>query len=416
VSTWAIGSANQWAWNSTEQSFRVLVQTSFCLTASKAYGRKRNLLLQTCDSSNVMQRFERNADVNISTAIYGNFPSEYVRLAGNRQTPDGDLGWCLARSNLNIGDLGSAILTPCVSATQTCYPKKGGFSNIPCATGDACCLPDYSWQQMWIFDNATGFLHSHSDTFVLGACPVSKIACTEEWHCSLNGRCDIASGQCVCDPGWKGPQCATLDLLPAKPLSARAGYQQVDGGLNTSSWGGAVLRDDNGQYHMYNAEFVNHMPVGMWKDASRVTHAKAVLTGEAGAIGEYTRAPGAAGVVSRGMCPGQTETVGVWAHAPDARRAPTGEYVVWYEAHDCNWTVGDWTPPFNQTKNSLKAQNWGRSFRDNFAPTMMVYSDSPDGPWSEPVNVLGAYDFMNNSLMDPRVRAHPTPCVAINLP
>ena len=53
---------------------------------------------------------------------------------------------------------------------------------------------------------------------------------------------------------------------------------------------------------MYNAEFFNHMPVGMWKDASRVTHAKAVRPGEAGAIGEYTRAPGAAGVVSRGMC------------------------------------------------------------------------------------------------------------------
>ena len=88
---------------------------------------------------------------------------------------------------------------------------------------------------------------------------------------------------------------------------------------------------------------------------------------------------------------------------------------MWYEAYDCNWTVCDWTPPFNQSKNSLKAQNWGRSFHDNFAPTMMVYSDSPDGPWSEPVNVLGAYDFMNNSLMDPRVRRHPFPYVALNL-
>jgi hypothetical protein len=252
VSTWAIGSANQWAWNSTEQSFRILGQPSLCLTASKAYGSKRNLLLQSCNSSNLMQRFERNADVNISTAIYGSFPSEYVRLVGNRATPDGDLGWCLARSNLNIGDLGSAILTPCVSATTTCYPAKPGFSNIPCVTGDACCLPDYSWQQMWIFDDSTGFLHSHSDTFVLGACPVAKIACTEEWHCSLTGRCNSSSGQCVCDPGWKGPQCATLDLLPAAPLSARAGYQQVDDGLNTSSWGGAVVRDDGGWYRLRN--------------------------------------------------------------------------------------------------------------------------------------------------------------------
>ena len=402
VSTWAIGSANQWAWNVGEQSFHLLAEPSLCLTASEAYGSKRNLLLQNCRPSNLMQRFERNADVNVSTAIYGKFPSEYVRLAGNRQTPDGDLGWCLARSSKNIGDLGSAILTPCVSATQTCYPKQAGFSNIPCVTGEACCLPDFSWSQMWIMDNTTGFLHSHSDTFVLGACPVSKIACTEEWHCSLNGVCDVSSGRCACDSGWKGSQCATLDLLPAAPLRERAGYQQVDGGFNTSSWGGAVVRDDEGSYHMYNAEFVHHTPVGMWKDASRVTHAKAVLSGEVGAIGEYKRAAGAAGVVSRGMCPEQPETQGVWAHAPDARRAPTGEYVVWYEQHDCNWTVADWTPPFNQSKNSKGGQNWGRSFRDNFAPTMMVYSDSPDGPWSEPVNVLGSYDFMNNSLMDPR--------------
>ena len=78
---------------------------------------------------------------------------------------------------------------------------------------------------------------------------------------------------------------------------------------------------------MFNAEFVNHMPVGMWKDASRVTHAKAVLPGEAGAIGEYTRALGAAGIVSRGMCPGQTELVlGSWSAAAPAvemHREPT---------------------------------------------------------------------------------------------
>ena len=31
--------------------------------------------------------------------------------------------------------------------------------------------------------------------------------------CELTGRCD--AGTCHCFPGWQGPTCATLDLLPA---------------------------------------------------------------------------------------------------------------------------------------------------------------------------------------------------------
>lgn len=67
--------------------------------------------------------------------------------------------------------------------------------------------------------------------------------CRDDSDCSLNGRCG-PSGACECRPQWEGRRCETLALLPAR---RGAGYRAVDGGHNTSSWGGAILRADDGK-------------------------------------------------------------------------------------------------------------------------------------------------------------------------
>ena len=68
---------------------------------------------------------------------------------------------------------------------------------------------------------------------------VVQWGCRTDDDCSLNGACDAQAGVCACRPAWKGARCEQLNLL--EPTRG-AGYRGVDGGHNTSSWGGAVLK------------------------------------------------------------------------------------------------------------------------------------------------------------------------------
>jgi hypothetical protein len=78
--------------------------------------------------------------------------------------------------------------------------------------------------------------------------------CRSDEDCSLNGECS-AAGACACRQAWKGRRCETLAILPA---TRGAGYRGTDGGANTSSWGGAVLKGGDGLYHMWAAEMTEH--------------------------------------------------------------------------------------------------------------------------------------------------------------
>lgn len=92
-------------------------------------------------------------------------------------------------------------------------------------------------------------------------------ACTTDDDCALNGDC--VAGLCECSPGWVGPSCGQLDLLPA-PVASSNGYNVP----NTSSWGAGVLLDEaSGLYHMWVAEFINHCGLLTWHNNSRVVHA-----------------------------------------------------------------------------------------------------------------------------------------------
>ena len=64
--------------------------------------------------------------------------------------------------------------------------------------------------------------------------------------CRFNGRCDPETAACVCDAAWRGPTCAAL----------RLGAAPRDGGFqheNASSWGGSIMHDTDGLYHMFTS-------------------------------------------------------------------------------------------------------------------------------------------------------------------
>ena len=92
---------------------------------------------------------------------------------------------------------------------------------------------------------------------------VAALLCTDDVHCSLNGVCQ--TGVCVCDAGWTGPRCSTLQLAPAAVAN---GYRQPD----RSSWGGTVLKAD-GVFHMFVEELVNSCGLNTYARNMRIAHA-----------------------------------------------------------------------------------------------------------------------------------------------
>jgi hypothetical protein len=69
--------------------------------------------------------------------------------------------------------------------------------------------------------------------------------CAGPADCSYNGEC--AAGVCRCHPQWMGKYCGQLHTVPTP---RGAGLQSTDGGGLVSSWGGSVVRGDDGKYHM----------------------------------------------------------------------------------------------------------------------------------------------------------------------
>ena len=200
--------------------------------------------------------------------------------------------------------------------------------------------------------------------------PAYRTRCTAAADCSYNGICG-SDGLCECHPAWMGKHCGQLFLLPsdksaglhssdaagrvrcvlAPPArggsacararscscscgAARGGAQHVAprraaprracrprehspgahcftpciraGGV-CSSWGGSVLRGDDGTYHMWASEMVHNTGILVWMSNSRVRHA----VSRTGPFGPYEP---------------QDIAFGLWGHEPTVARAPTGEY------------------------------------------------------------------------------------------
>eukprot|EP00937_MAST-01D_sp_MAST-1D-sp2_P000578 g578.t1 len=110
------------------------------------------------------------------------------------------------------------------------------------------------------------------------------LCCKTDLDCSLNGVCDAATGACACDAPWKDgasgrEACNVLDTLPHPE-----GYVPAYGGPRTdtswhaqalTSWGGNILRGEDGLYHMFVSAMGGGRGLGSWRTNSQIDHAVA---------------------------------------------------------------------------------------------------------------------------------------------
>ena len=201
-------------------------------------------------------------------------------------------------------------------------------------------------------------------------CPISGApdqgpVCADTTACSYNGEC--VSGQCKCDPEWAGEHCELLNLLPASP---GAGLNTKDAGGDVSSWGATALQDDNGKWHMWASEFVNHCGVLQWTTNSRIVHATAD-----DAEGPYDV---------------QNVVVPLWAHGVKVTRAPTGEYVMAYIHAPVSPTNASF-PSVCQNGTVLQKSPYETTTGPEGMRSYLSYAKNPNGPWSEPVPLEDMY-------------------------
>ena len=103
-------------------------------------------------------------------------------------------------------------------------------------------------------------------TLFAAAAAAAPPTCRSDLECSYNGRCD--SGACQCRAAWSGNNCQTLDLLPTDIM--RTGYRSTDAKGNAlTSWGGAVLQDDAGTWHMWASELLHGCAMDFWLSNSQ---------------------------------------------------------------------------------------------------------------------------------------------------
>jgi len=212
-------------------------------------------------------------------------------------------------------------------------------------------------------------------------------SCNQTSDCSYNGAC--TSGACACDAAWAGAACDALALLPLDEASAQLGYQGGAAGARVSSWGGSVLRGDDGTWHMYAAEMELGCGINVWLSNSAVVHA----TSPDPLAVPFTR---------------RSVVQGAFAHEPIAARAPTGEFVIFFTAALPSGTLPvKGGQPCLGCANGVSAAACGTDANRNASinlPTYMVWSSNPDGPWSAPQQIPGT-DVYADSNFAPLINA-----------
>lgn len=98
-------------------------------------------------------------------------------------------------------------------------------------------------------------------------------ACESEADCSYFGSC--VGGRCACRHQYIGSSCEAFAFAPLEAKRGSSGLRTVNSstGEQTSSWGGSVLLDEDGTYHMFAAEMTNAVGIKSWRSNSRVVHA-----------------------------------------------------------------------------------------------------------------------------------------------
>lgn len=194
---------------------------------------------------------------------------------------------------------------------------------------------------------------------------------------------------CVNDAAWETVNGTNFgcSLLSLQPASRGTGLHSVDGGRNTSSWGGSVLQDEAaGVWHMWASEMTGHCGINSWTYNSRIVHATSpTLLGPFQRDGEFS---------------------GVFSHEPIAVRDPTTrEWAVFYTS-----AIPSGRPVCNCSDGSSTAACESFPKYGKQGPTFVSWAPSPTGPWSPPLQLfsegareadtnLAPYIFPNGSLL-----------------
>jgi hypothetical protein len=215
-------------------------------------------------------------------------------------------------------------------------------------------------------------------TFALAtAVLLSATAAGPQFACNLNGVL-LKNGSCACDAAWGGENCTTLRVLPT---NASSGLIDADArGVHLSTWGGSVLVDETGTWHMWAARMTNNCGIGAWLSNSEVVHA-------------FADSPTGSFAVDAVVWP-------IWAHEPTVVRAPTGEYVMYWTGNNgsgvlanpggqvCASCVDGSTPPSCRT-----GRNWSVPL-----PTYMSWAAGPRGPWAPPALIPSVQPLLDTNL------------------
>lgn len=176
------------------------------------------------------------------------------------------------------------------------------------------------------------------------------MACNTDLDCSLNGICGSDS-ICQCDTPWSGTACDLLDVMPTIPES---GYNGT--AVNMSSWGGSIMQDDDGSWHMFVAEMANNCGLSSWTTNSQVVHLVAD-----DALGPYVRSE---------------VVVPLFAHNPTVHRV-NGTWLLYHIGH------GDGeTQPRVDCSGGITPDSDGPSKHGSPHYTMVRSAPSLHGPWT----------------------------------
>jgi len=164
--------------------------------------------------------------------------------------------------------------------------------------------------------------------------------------CSLNGELD-AAGACACDVPWVGPNCEFLDERPAAVAYGAP--------PTLYSWGGNVVEDGAGVFHLFVAEMEGfNCTLNTWQTNSACVHATAATP-----MGPFER---------------QGVAVGVWCHNPSVLALRDGSLALFHIGGGAGASVGN-------CSSAAAAQNASAGGAGAAPGATLHLAASPAGPW-----------------------------------
>lgn len=192
--------------------------------------------------------------------------------------------------------------------------------------------------------------------------PALPPRCTGDADCAHAGTCSAATGTCSCRHPWTGPGCAALALAPMDP--AASGLRLA----HNWTWGGSVIRGEDGRYHMFAMHLVRHCGIQCYQTNGEVLHATAA------------RPEGPFEVEGVAIAPRPGQWDADTLSEPAVYRAPDGTYLLFHMG------LNDTRPePFDCMTHDTACRGIGGVRKIGVA-----FSKSLDGPWERlPAPLLG---------------------------